>query len=462
MTKRCLPSGMSLRMWLRLLLLSGFAAAAFAQEDPGSGLTHYQDPQDLLVRVRRNLIETIGTLPKYMCTLTIDRAQYQVAGSLGGVRGSQSCDALLAGKLLNKEQKGRPKPRLYETDRLRLDVAISDSSREIYSWVGEDRFDDRGLFQIVNQGALQTGSYSTFLSSIFRGTAASFSYDGDVMVDGRRLVEFGFQVPLEKSNYIFGNWFDHVTTAYGGTFLVDPKTGDLTRLVVHTSQLPPDVGSCQATTTLDYTRVRLNDLEFLLPRKAQLDIINTDSAEFHNRTEYSACHEFLGESSVRFDDPLPASEKTASTSFSLPAGIPFTVEFTQVINPAAAVAGDRIKSKLTRAIRDPSSHVLVPEGSEVTARIVKLQHFLGPPSSFAIGIKLETVNVGGVRRPFTATAASAAGRFEKQTGLGQRVQLGSLDALEDRGVKLFEFRDTPRNRVIDSGYETTWTTAATP
>jgi len=139
-------------MWIRLLLLSRFIAAASAQDDP----------QELLLRVRGNLSETIGRLPKYMCTLTVDRTQYQVDRGVGGIRGSRSCDALLAEKA-----GAHLKPRLYEADRLRLDVAISDSANEIYSWVGEDRFDDRDLFQIVHSGALQTGSYSTFLASIF-------------------------------------------------------------------------------------------------------------------------------------------------------------------------------------------------------------------------------------------------------------------------------------------------------
>lgn len=434
-------------MWTRLLLLSGFAVSI------PTAVRAQDDPQELLLRVRTKLNETIGRLPKYMCTLTVDRSQYQVSG----IHGSPSCDALLAEK-----EKGHLKPRLFETDRLRLDVAISDSANEIYSWVGEDRFDDRDLFQIVHSGALQTGSYSTFLSSIFRGTAAGFSYNGDIVVDGRRLVEFGFEIPREKSNYVFGNWRDHVTTAYGGTFLVDPKTADLTRLVVRTSQLPADVGSCQATTTMDYNRVRLNDLDFLLPRQTQLDIVNTNGDELQNRTAYSACHEFLGESTLKFDEPLAAADAATpapAKPFALPPGIPFTVAFTQSIDPIAAAAGDRVKGKLTRAIRDPESHILVPEGSEVTARIVKLQHFYGPPSSFLLGIKLESVNAGRASHPLMAAASSSVRRFEKQPGLGQRVQLGSFDTLEDTGIKLFEFRDTFRTRVIGSGLETTWTTA---
>ena len=256
-------------MWTKLPpLLCALAASVWAQTD---------DPKELLVRVRGNLMAAIARMPRYMCTQTIDRAQY--APNLLSqdplrrviLSPPDSCDNLLS-------QKNRAQPKLTVTDRLRLDVAIANSN-EIYSWVGESRFDNRDLFQMVRDGAIQTGSFSGFLGSIFARNAASFSYNGDITVDGRPLMEFGYEVPLEKSDYVFGNRVDHVTSAYGGTFLVDPKTFDLVRLVVRTSGLSPEVGACEATTTLDYGRVRLNDSNFLLPSQAELDIVNIDGRE---------------------------------------------------------------------------------------------------------------------------------------------------------------------------------------
>ncbi len=441
-------------MWIRLLLLCSFTAATWAQDAP-AGRAQPEDPKDLLLRVRSNLMGTIGRLPRYTCTLTIDRAQYEA----DPLQRPASCD-----DLIGQKKKGQFEPRLSETDRLRLDVAIA-ATNEIYSWVGEDRFDDRDLFDLVRQGAVQTGSFSTFLTSIFTGDAATFSYNGDTALDGQPLVEFGFQVPREKSNYIFGNRREHVTAGYEGAFLADPVSGDLVRLVVRTSELPASVGSCQATTTLDYTRVHLNDSDFLLPREASLDILNNDGAELRNRTVYSSCHEFLGVSTVSFDEPGPAAAALAAgkastaSPFEAPAGVPFKVVFQQPIDTATAAAGDRIKARLNNAIRDASSKVLAPEGSEITARILKLERFEGPPSSLKIIVKLESVNVGGVPRSLHATMSSAGQRFEKETGLERRVPLGSFDTLADSGGGLFEFRDAKPNLVVKSGLESTWTTA---
>jgi hypothetical protein len=441
-------------MWTRLLSLCSFAAViqstAWAQTD---------DTRALLLRVRTNVNDTVRRLPKYMCSLTVDRAQY----SLDPVHPS-SCDGLLG-----QQRQGQYKPRLAETDRLRLDVTIA-AAEEIYSWANEDRFDDRDLFlDLVRQGALQTGGFSTFLASIFSGDAASFSYNGNTVVDGRTLAEFGFQVPRERSNYLFGNRREHVITGYDGNFLADPKTGDLVRLMVRTSELPADTHACQATTTLDYSRVRLHDAEFLLPREADLDILNTNGGAMRNRTVYSSCHEFLGESTMKFGEPAPQSGAAASGKVSsphplaLPAALPFKLLFAPPIDTETAAAGDRIKARLASAIRDASSEtILVPQGSDVTARIVRLEHFPGPPFSVRMLVKLESVNVGGMPQPFTAIMSWAPlPRTVSLSGswLQERTPLGSLDALSDPSVGIFDFRDVKPNFVVKSGLESNWTTA---
>jgi len=79
------------------------------------------DPGDLLQRVTQEVLDTVGRLPKYMCTQTVDRSQYEpTAGSAG-----HPC-----------EPYARKQLRLTTSDRLRLDVAVS-GGRELYSWVGK-------------------------------------------------------------------------------------------------------------------------------------------------------------------------------------------------------------------------------------------------------------------------------------------------------------------------------------
>ena len=146
-------------------------------------------------------------------------------------------------------------------------------------------------------------------------------------------------------------------------------------------------------------------------------------------------------------------------TLALPAGLTFKLQLTQPIDSAVAAAGDKITARVTGAIRDPASNrILVPAGSSVIARIVRLEHFVGPPSSLTIAVKLETVSVGGTPRPLLASEGSGTKRFQQQPGLKQRVDLGSLAPSEDRGVGVFEFRSVKDNYVIKSGFESEWTT----
>jgi hypothetical protein len=308
-------------MRLRFLLALGIAAAINAQ----------QDPMDLLRRVQAKVSDSIDRLPRYMCTETVDRAKYQA----DGVRGS-ACDEGVKRKL-----------HLMTSDRLRLDVAMA-AADEMYSWVGESRFNDRDLFQIVREGAISTGSFAAFLTAIFRTEDASFTYNGDTTKDGRTLSEFGFQVPYEKSHYYFGEGIHRVTTAWDGTFLVDPNTASLVRLDVSTSQLPPETGACYATTGLDYGQVRLKGIDFLLPSASVLKILNVSGGQSENRTTFSNCHEFLGESKIVYDDPPDApigdAGAPAPRTGTSPAGLHFRVALTQGLDTATWAAGDSIKA----------------------------------------------------------------------------------------------------------------------
>jgi len=113
--------------------------------------------------------------------------------------------------------------------------------------------------QLVRIRPLSTGGFSGLLRSIF-GNSNVFPYLGEVDEHGRKLREYSFRVPRERSEYWFGTGGDdRQLAACDGTFLLDPETADLVRLVVKSSEPPQVSGACQATTTLNYSRTRVND-----------------------------------------------------------------------------------------------------------------------------------------------------------------------------------------------------------
>lgn len=403
-------------------------------------------PPDLLHRVAAGIADSLDRLPRYMCTQTIDRSVYQP-------------------KLPSRHHACEPDMQkrsmaLTTSDRLRLDVAMT-STREMYAWAGQSSFDDRDLLDMVEEGAISTGSFTAYLTAIFRSDAAYFTYNGDVTRDGRTLSEFGYRVPREKSAYLFGHGQHRVLTGYDGTFLVDPQTTDLVRLVVRTNSLPLETAACFATSTLDYARVSLQGADFLLPSVSVLRIVEAGGEEV-NRTVFSNCHAFLGESSLKFDEPSELTvPKTspASQNVVIPPGLRFSVALTAGIDEAAAAAGDVVKAKLLTSIQ-AGKKVLVPAGASVAARIVGIRRFYNGASTLSLGVRLETVDVGGVPTPFTARLAAAPDvvhNFRKpKFGLQPQVELGTLSGLNQRATIVL--RNCDRPCLISSGLESTWVT----
>jgi hypothetical protein len=118
----------------------------------------------------------------------------------------------------------------------------------------------------------------------------------------------------------------------------------------------------------------------------------------------------------------------------------------------------------------------VPEGSPVTARIVRLEHFPGPPRLSRMLVKLETLNVGGTPRPFTATMnwvrQAMVAVTSTRTGIGgqpvppnqvlqRRMPIGSLDSKADPNIGIFDFRGVQANFIVESGLESDWKTGGT-
>lgn len=143
------------------------------------------DPKTILLEVRKKVMSTTDRLPRFMCTETIDRSTFLPRENVEG----RSFDDLVS----RKRKQDSTRVRKYTSDRLRLDVAVS-GDEEIYSWAGEDRFQDKSLADLVHGGATSTGAFASLLRSIFGGNAASFTFNGQFSDYGSALMEYGFRV----------------------------------------------------------------------------------------------------------------------------------------------------------------------------------------------------------------------------------------------------------------------------
>jgi hypothetical protein len=359
------------------------------------------DPLDLLHRVSANAtgkLGPIGLSGAYRCSLTLERTHF-----LSEDDGKPACDGRI---------------RLIESDRVKLDVAIA-AGKETYFWPGENRRLAEDFYDFGGLG-MQTENYSEFLSAIFGSDAADFYWMGETEAAGRKLGEFGFKVPIERSRHVFRSGKERYGTAYSGTFLADPATGDLVRLTVRTDGLPAESGVCQAATTLEYGRG-------VLPGSARSEISYSNGIEARNRAVYTDCH-LSAESHLTTTAPGKA----------LPAGLKFRIRLEQTIDPEKALGGDRIKAVLETPIREElSTEVLVPVGAQIIARIIRLEHF---PDAKGLGLefRLEAVEKEGAMIPLRAVA----GETIPFTAL--EMSLADLKPLPRRGgISLSHGESTP-------------------
>jgi hypothetical protein len=424
---------------VRILLIGAVLAASLhAQPDPAA----------VLLRVRDRVLNTLDRLPRYLCTQTVDRSQYEPAG----LKGAASCD--------DAGREPHAAPVLATADRLRLDVGVAQGT-EAYSWVRENRFGDQSLFQIVKEGALSTGYFQGFLSLIFRQDHADFAFAGETTEGGRKLLEYTFTVPLNASHYIFRKDSHAYTTAYEGRLLADPETADLVSLSARTLDLPSEMGSCEVSTAMKYGRLRVNGADFLLPTETEMNIRDSNGIESHNRTVYTGCHEFLGESTIRFEPPpgeAPQGAAKAAGAAGLPGGLPFTVRLAQEIAVATAAAGDPVQGVLLGDL-GKGREVFARKGEPVNFRIVRIRRFYNARRAGAlVELYLRLENLGG--RPVAARPYVRPVVPPRRGALAQRpVPLGPLPALEDN-LWFTRFEKAGDDYVIKPGMPIEWMTSS--
>ena len=418
----CIRAG--LLLWLGPLLVS-------ARQNPG----------DVLTGLRERVLQTVDRLPRYVCTETIDRSEREPNKSF-----EASCVDLLKGNYRGV------KLQLASSDRLRLDVAFS-NNQEMYSWTGANHFHEKGLFDLVGYGPISNGGFASFFTAIFRTDKADLSFDKEVTKEGRKLYQFQFQVPLERSHYSLGSALARGLTAYEGSFLVDPATFDLIQLMVRTHSPPTITGVCEASTILDYRRVHLNNGDFLLPLETRLRIMDESGQESNVRTVFSGCHEFLSRSTLIFepspeDRPQSLKETTRQKPSVLPSQLPFTVALTQDINTGTAAAGDPISAKLTTPIRNRKSQTLVRPGAALTGRIIRLERVYRREPHLQMFIKLEEIDADGVRIPLYAREYRSEG--------GRSVVPLRVFGRGNYGI--YRFKGVKPDYVIKRGFKTHWIT----
>ena len=357
------------------------------------------DPTEVLIRLRDRVLAHGERVPNHTCVETITRDRYEP--TIQAV--PKTCDDIVARR---KSLAFPAMLRLATTDRLRLDVLLS-GGRELLSWAGAGKFDDRELDELVPDGAIGTGPFAVMLLMVFRGRVPRFTFEGETTLDHRLVFEYSYRVPREESQYRVKSGAEWLPTGYVGTLWVDVKTAELARLAVRTDELEPASGSCETHTTLDYGTVQLGQFEYFLPKSTRQRFIGRDGGEAENRVEFASCREYRGESTVNFgggiaDLSRPRSEARASR-VSFPPGLPVTIELMTTLHSTRAAAGDAIQGRLAKPIGD-----IVPAGAALEGRLMRVETRHGVSPNVVISLRWETIEIAGVKAPLSLSRSVAS------------------------------------------------------
>jgi hypothetical protein len=293
-------------------------------------------------------------------------------------------------------------------DRLRLNVAFTEGG-SMYSWVGSPKFTDERLDQLAGQGPTSSGDFWGFLSEALRRTTLVF--EREQVLDGRRLLEYSYDMPINITTFKVKTSKGWVLTAYSGTVVLDPEAGDIVRLTVRTAELPPESTACQGISEITYGRTPIHERMALVPRETRLSTIQVSGQESLSTTSYSNCREYASKVRLIFDGATDTAPKSASSNSNkdspdsansgvatkaqssaeqasaLPAGLRFAARIITPIDSDTSAAGDSIEAVLRSPIRGKDKTVIAPVGAHIHGRLRNVKWSSEPTDNYQITVE---------------------------------------------------------------------------
>jgi hypothetical protein len=331
----------------------------------------------LLARIKSHMREQVSQIPFYTCLETIVRFHKE------------------PGRSTHVHEPLKP------LDVVRLEIVYS-NHREWYGSPGDRNLSMDNPVAFVGSGMIGNGAFAATLNNIIAG--ASFVYRGEETLGGRTAVKYDFRLPAMLKGLTISIPGGKGTVGEEGSLWVDPQSLDLIRVESRADEIPPYLPLEQASTNVNYARMRIGDYNVLLAQQADLHMLAATGVEDFDRLEFTHCRAYSAESIIRFDrdqqDPpkaLPATSAPISpapdrASQSVPALLLITVQLSTSISDKDAV-GTLIEGKVSGDVLRKGK-ILIPKGSTVRGRIRRLERYQGG-AAFIVGLEFTEVAVRG-------------------------------------------------------------------
>ena len=354
----------------------------------------------LLARIKLKVRQTMAQMPDYTCLETIER---YVSPALN-----------------------RP---LKLTDTVRLEVGQVEK-KEVFSWPGARRFEERDATALVGSGTVSTGEFVQLLRAVF-SEAAVITWHGEESWSGRRVLRYDYRLGLFVFRTHVGLGEKQGDVSEAGSFWADADSLELLRLDAHAGDIPPDLPLVSMSSLIDYGRFRIRGEDVSLPQSAEVVVITLAGRQSRNRIEFSHCRQYAGESAISFDEPAPGAGGAASAAkvdIEIPAGLTVPLELRTEIDSSKASVGDPIECVLRSDVSDKDRLVL-PKGAVVRGRIRQMGRAQTPNANFIVGVELSEVEFGNTQARF----------FGSLRSLDPLAGMSTLLSISKSGTTNFEF-----------------------
>jgi hypothetical protein len=330
-----------------------------------------------LARVKAHMSDLLSRLPNYTCLLNIERSR----------RGASGRTQLI--------------------DIVRLEVALVEGN-ELFAWPGSRKFQDTKIIDMVKGGAIGNGNFALHAKAVFQSTAAQYTFVGERTMDnGRQALRWDYKVPLALSGYMLRVEPHQAIVPFHGSFWVDPTTLDAIRLEVIADDIPRQLRISAASDAVDYQRVKLGEEEFLLPSKAELRLTGEDAQQSINRTTFTGCRQYAGESTISFEDPETRSEGDTAPErvLDMPAGLNLRVELETPIDEGTSAVGDPVTAILKKDVK-LGSGLIAPKGAFLHGRVIAMRRQDVQQPGWVVGFAFFELEWGNTRANLRAELTS--------------------------------------------------------
>jgi len=354
-------------------LLAFWAALAYGA-DP-------QAPPVSLVSIRARMVENLQRLPDYTCLQTIERWR-----------------------------RAQPKKPLRFVDRVRLEVGLVNGN-EVFSWPGESSFEDASIEDIVPGGAIGNGDFGLAAKIVFESDAPHFTWMGEDALNGARALRWDYVVDQDRGGFMVTGDTKAVVGTHGAIW-VDATSLDIARLSLFADNIPAATKVTYISDEIDYSRVKIAESAFLLPRASELHLIHDDGVENVNRDHFGDCHEYTGISRLVDSDSDNAGTPAnlPQTTVDIPLGAVLELELQTPISSESSAIGDPLILRLKRPVK-ANGELIFDKGTLVRGRLTMFRKIEDDGNGYLVGVKLLEVDSASRR-----AAVNAALRFNAFAG----------------------------------------------